>query len=158
MNPNLKISPKKFSSGSLGWQRAPPGTRGSRHPWIFGGRRKRRKHLMRRTRIATAIPEKQEPCTAKCARNPRGRSRQEGSRVWRSRGGGGRGEVRAETRETHGPRGRARPKTPPALPRPRRPRGRELPGGNLAGPGASPNSRAWRGSPRPAYLLLTVCL
>lgn len=37
-------------------------------------------------------------------------------------------------------------------------RGLELQGGNLAGPGASPNSGARRGSPRPAYLLLTVCL
>lgn len=37
INPNFLKLPRKFSSGSLGWQRSPRGTRRSPHPWSSGG-------------------------------------------------------------------------------------------------------------------------
>lgn len=72
-----------------------------------------------------------------------------------TRWGWQRGEERCERcgDAAGGLQGRFRPHS-----RLRCPGGRELPGGDAARPGASPNSRAGRGSPRPAYLLLTVCL
>lgn len=61
-------------------------------------------------------------------------------------------------RETQKPSGRVAGEDSARTPWLRCETGRELRGGNLAGPGASPYSRARRGSSRPAYLLLTVCL